>query len=795
MADQRTTELTAIDAVVSGDLLPIIDDPAGTPVTKKATVNQVATYVQTAAGLNTTDSPQFAGINLGHASDTTLARSGAGVVTIEGAEITTNTGVQTLTNKTLTNPVLSAPSGIAQANVTGLTTSSSPEFAAVNIGHATDTTLTRVSAGVAAIEGSNILLASGLGSVTQAYDADLATIAGLTATTDNFIQSKSSAWASRTPAQVTADLIAMVGDSGSGGTKGLVPAPAAGDAAAGKYLDADGTWTVPAGGGGGGTPGGSDTYVQYNDGSAFGGDAGFTFNETNKAVTLGGATVTASAPVLDLSQTWNDSGVTFTGLKLNVTNTASAAASALLDLQVGGTSVFGIRRDGALRISGNTSCLLYRSSPNVILENFGVTAYLVNSGSWFLNTGTASLGWTDSLFSRPAAGAIQFGGTDAASPVAYTVSAQSVIAGTSNTSGVDWTLQGSRPTNTGTAGKIKLDTSFSSPAAAATTVTMTIATPCVVTHTAHGFVTGQKVVFTNSGGALPTGVTSGTTYYVVSTSSANTYNLATSVANAIAGTLIATTGSQSGTHTCTTTATVQNDALTSATWGPSGLTGSQTTPLLDLKQTWNTSGNVSGLKFNAVNVASGSSTLLLDLQVNGTGVATLTKGGLLRLANNGSITGDSNITSALIALGDSTGGNAVGLFGSVGIGRSVRLDSNLGLGWNVGASASGWSVGWFMESGVIAQRTTTTAQTYRLYRTWTDSSNYERLALQSGSGYFEIAAQTAGTGTDDLDLRLTTAGTGVVQYGTHSAVAAETVTGYITIKDAGGTTRKLAVIS
>jgi hypothetical protein len=78
----------------------------------------------------------------------------------------------------------------------------------------------------------------------QPLDSDLTTIAGLTATTDNFLQSKSSAWASRTPTQVTADLIAMVGDSGSGGTKGLVPAPASGDAAAGKFLKADGTWTV-----------------------------------------------------------------------------------------------------------------------------------------------------------------------------------------------------------------------------------------------------------------------------------------------------------------------------------------------------------------------------------------------------------------------------------------------------------------------------------------------------------------------------------------------------------------------
>jgi hypothetical protein len=41
------------------------------------------------------------------------------------------------------------------------------------------------------------------------------------------------------------------GDSGSGGTFGYVPAPAAGDAVANKFLKADGTWaTTPAGGGG-----------------------------------------------------------------------------------------------------------------------------------------------------------------------------------------------------------------------------------------------------------------------------------------------------------------------------------------------------------------------------------------------------------------------------------------------------------------------------------------------------------------------------------------------------------------
>jgi hypothetical protein len=49
-------------------------------------------------------------------------------------------------------------------------------------------------------------------------------------------------------ASITAFDNILVGDSGSGGYSGNVPAPASGDAAAGKYLCADGTWSVPASG-------------------------------------------------------------------------------------------------------------------------------------------------------------------------------------------------------------------------------------------------------------------------------------------------------------------------------------------------------------------------------------------------------------------------------------------------------------------------------------------------------------------------------------------------------------------
>lgn len=52
-----------------------------------------------------------------------------------------------------------------------------------------------------------------------------------------------------TATQATNILNAFVGDSGSGGLKGLVPAPAAGDTAATKFLFADGTWQTPPGAG------------------------------------------------------------------------------------------------------------------------------------------------------------------------------------------------------------------------------------------------------------------------------------------------------------------------------------------------------------------------------------------------------------------------------------------------------------------------------------------------------------------------------------------------------------------
>ena len=157
----------------------------------------------------------------------------------------------------------------------------------------------------------------------------------------------------------------------------------------GKYLTTDGTnvsWgTISTGVAWGSVTGtlSSQTDLQ-NALNAKASLSGATFTGTITS-TLG--TLTTSTPALDATQTWNNGSTVFTGLKFNVaTNLASASGSLLADLQVGGTSLFKVDKNGTatLSISG-------WSLPAIALNNGGIYDTGGGTNGIMLKSGTTRM--------------------------------------------------------------------------------------------------------------------------------------------------------------------------------------------------------------------------------------------------------------------------------------------------------------------------------------------------------------------------------------------------------------------
>jgi hypothetical protein len=145
--------------------------------------------------------------------------------------------------------------------------------------------------------------------------------------------------------------VTMVGDSGSGGTKGAVPAPAAGDAAASKFLKADGTWAAPAGGGSpafSSITGGTNTTAAMVVGTGASLAASGSGSITATAITSTGITDSTAAGRTILTTAAGTAGQV---LKLN-SSAVPAYSTDPLDLQF-----FGDGSDGTVTISSGTTTL------------------------------------------------------------------------------------------------------------------------------------------------------------------------------------------------------------------------------------------------------------------------------------------------------------------------------------------------------------------------------------------------------------------------------------------------------
>lgn len=145
------------------------------------------------------------------------------------------------------------------------------------------------------------------------------------------------------------------------------------------------------GGGGGAGSNGPANAIQTSDGAGgFVGEAAFTYDPATNTVILNSGTQVADNPALNISQTWNNAAVAFTGLKFNVTDTASNAASLLANFQVGGVSRFSVDRSGQVGASVvGVEGGIELTKLNIRYDDFRVA---LNGQSWlFISAGAITL--------------------------------------------------------------------------------------------------------------------------------------------------------------------------------------------------------------------------------------------------------------------------------------------------------------------------------------------------------------------------------------------------------------------
>lgn len=176
------------------------------------------------------------------------------------------------------------------------------------------------------------------------------------------------------------------------------------------------------------------------------------------------------------------------------------------------------------------------------------------------------------------------------------------------------------------------------------------------------------------------------------------------------------------------------------------LTGSNAQSLVDLAGTWNTTGTPTAFKINVTDTASNAASRLMDLQTGGTSRFVVSKAGYLTIG------AASDFAPVVINIAATSGSPTI-----AHIGTSV-----LGIVNNGGSAVYPVAMRYALSStptaapdilmerdaaNILALRNGANAQTFRVYNTYTDASNYERASISWSSNVLSIATQEAGTGT------------------------------------------------
>lgn len=196
---------------------------------------------------------------------------------------------------------------------------------------------------------------------------------------------------------------------------------------------------------------------------------------TTPAFTVAGTS--GGIPYFSAASTWASSATlasnqVVVGGGVGAAPSTSGIAQIATSLAIGGATI----GSNALAVTGptllggtgaltlNYTTIAWTSGGNITLGRessltggfYSTTGFVAANGSGFF-LGSAILS-PDVALIRKASASLQLGFSEAAAPVAQTLGVQSVVAGTSNTAGANWTLRGSAGTGTGAGGSIIFQT-------------------------------------------------------------------------------------------------------------------------------------------------------------------------------------------------------------------------------------------------------------------------------------------------------------------------------------------------
>lgn len=180
--------------------------------------------------------------------------------------------------------------------------------------------------------------------------------------------------------------------------------------------------------------------------------------------------------------------------------------------------------------------------------------------------------------------------------------------------------------------------------------------------------------------------------------------------------------------------------------------------IYNMADTWDDAGTTfTSILMNVTDTNSASDSLLMDLQVGGASRAHVTKSGRIS-AGIGYVFGQPQFYDATVSSGAgfqinnptscSIYGDGVPVMAAESGSNGIRIDGARSLGFVNGFALAGPADVrlWRDAANTLAQRNGTNAQTFNLYNTYTDASNYERGFMRWDGNELEIGTVSAGTG-------------------------------------------------